>query len=217
MVLGLTLAGVTTPYGWLVVGVGAAWWIGAMLWKRVPWELQRKPRDLPSGSTPRHEGWVHPEELGRYLDSINQTMQEHGFGRNPNLPPTSEPKAATPSWEELNAARVKRYEENRGLFLVHDWHPSRTEGQSADVVIELCQHGDGPLTRGEIKAVEYTLGPKFSNHSLVCTEAANDFAVEVSMWGPMLCLAKVYLTDGRPPLLLERYINLDHGADPEPQ
>jgi hypothetical protein len=135
-------------------------------------------------------------------------MAERGFP-NLNLPPASEPKAATPSWEELNAARIKRYEETRGLFLVHSWRPSQAEGQVVDVVIRLCQHGEGPMSRGEIKAVEYTLGPKFSNHSLVCTDASDGFALEVSMWGPMLCLAKVYLTDDRPPLLLERYLNFD--------
>jgi hypothetical protein len=29
----------------------------------------------------------------------------------------------------------------------------------------------------------------------------------VSMWAPMLCLAKVYFTDNRPPFILERYVN----------
>jgi hypothetical protein len=38
-------------------------------------------------ATPPKEGWVDPEQLGHYLASINQTMEKHGFGRNPNLPP----------------------------------------------------------------------------------------------------------------------------------
>jgi hypothetical protein len=169
--------------------------------------------DEPSASAPR-EGWVRPEELGSYLDSINRTMEERGFGRQPNVPPAQEPTGATPSWEELNAARVKRYEETRGLFLIHTWQPSNADGQVADVTLRLCQHAEGPLARGEIKAVEYTLGPKFSNHSLVCTDARNDFALTVAMWGPMLCLAKVYFADGRQPLLLERYINFDQSVVP---
>jgi len=57
--------------------------------------------------------------------------------------------------EEL---RVKRYEENRGLFLVHRWRPSLTPDQVADIVIELRQHRDGPLNRGNVESVTYYLG-----------------------------------------------------------
>jgi hypothetical protein len=39
-------------------------------------------------AAPPNEGWVDPEQLGHYLESINQTMAKHGFGRNPNLPPS---------------------------------------------------------------------------------------------------------------------------------
>jgi hypothetical protein len=39
------------------------------------------------GRAPTRESSVEPAEFGRYLDSINRTMEEHGFGRNPNLPP----------------------------------------------------------------------------------------------------------------------------------
>src|SRR3954466_8678899 len=53
------------------------------------------------------------------LDSINQKMEEKGFGSNPNLTPATQPKAPTPSWKELNEARAKRYQENHGLFLIH--------------------------------------------------------------------------------------------------
>ncbi len=45
----------------------------------------------PQASSHR-EGLVSPEELGEYLDSINKTMESHGFGRNPNLlTPSSNP------------------------------------------------------------------------------------------------------------------------------
>src|SRR2546421_4471589 len=82
----------------------------------------------PAASAVRHEpskqqGWVSPDDLGGYLDSINKTMEEKGFGRNPNLPPETNPQAPTPSWEELNTARNKRYQETQGLFLTHTWGP----------------------------------------------------------------------------------------------
>jgi hypothetical protein len=127
----------------------------------------------------------------------------------PGDPPTSEPKEPTPSWEVLNEVREKRYEATGGVFLVHTWRPSRFENQVADVTIRLHQHRDGPLSRGEVRAVEYTLGPNFSDHSRVSTNPRDGFAIEESMWGPMLCLAKVYLTGDREPLVLERYINFE--------
>ncbi|MEX2211238.1 MAG: pYEATS domain-containing protein [Gaiellaceae bacterium] len=152
---------------------------------------------------------VDPSGLAAYLDEINRTMEAHGFGRNPGLPAVAEPKEPTPSWEELNDLRVRRYEESRGLFLVHSWRASSKPGQVADVVIRLHQHGDGPLAHGLIRVVEYTLGPKFNDHSLVCTRSEDAFEIEISLWGPMLCLAKVYFVDKSPPVVLERYINFD--------
>jgi hypothetical protein len=174
VVLGLGLAGFTTPLGWVLVGLG----ISAMIWQRLPWEIRRKDRALSS-----------------------------------DIPPAAEPKEGTPSWQELNDARVERYEHNLGLFVVHTWRPSRREGQVADVTIWLWKHPDGRLTPGEVRAVEYILGPKFTDHSRVITDARNAFAIEESMWAPMLCLAKVYLAGNREPLLLERYINFE-GAEP---
>src|SRR5688500_9510193 len=109
----------------------------------------------------------------------------------------------------MNDLRLARYEATRGLFLVHTWKRSSDPQQVADVTIQLCQHGDGPLGNGTVQAVEYTLGPKFTDHSLVRTDPTEGFQLTVSMWGPMLCVANVHFSDGAPPLLLERYINID--------
>lgn len=131
-------------------------------------------------------------------------------------PPAAGSKEAAASWKELNRRRNERYDQNHGLFLIHMWRPSKREGQVADVVIRLWQHGPGPLTSNEIEAVEYTLGPKFSDHSRVCTDPKAGFAIEESMFGPMLCLASVYFKDDRPPMVLERYINfVDETAERE--
>lgn len=184
----------------LLVAGGLAY----VLYRALP-AIQSGARHAP----PPQQGWVSPDDLGGYLDSINKTMAEKGFGRNPNLPPEKNPQAPTPSWEELNAARNKRYQETQGLFLTHTWEPTIDSTQVADVELRLFQHGEGPLSRGEIRAVEYTLGPKFSNHSIVCTNPKDGFATQIALWGPMLCLAKVYFAGNEQPLLLERYINLD--------
>jgi hypothetical protein len=59
--------------------------------------------------------------------------------------------------EELDSLRVKEYGDNRGLFLVHDWRPSRKQGQVADITIRLQEHRDTStrlsLLRQELRRV----------------------------------------------------------------
>jgi hypothetical protein len=64
-----------------------------------------------------------------------------------------------------------------------------------------------PLTQGIVKTVEYHLGPKFSNRTIVQTNGEESFRLEVSAYGPMLCLARVNFEDGSPTVDLERYID----------
>jgi hypothetical protein len=174
----IVIIGVGLYFGWHILGIAVVV-IGAAMWlyswQRFPFKIVRKQG---AGSA------AHYSEAA-----------------TPSPRPT---ETTGDSWKELNAERVRRYEDNHGLFLIHDWRPSETEGQVADVVIRLWQHDKGPLTRGEVEAVEYTLGPKFSDHSRICTDPTNGYAIRESMWGPMLCLAKVYFSTGRAPLLLER-------------
>lgn len=113
----------------------------------------------------------------------------------------------SPSWREREARRVGIYERNRGLFLVHRWQPSQKEGQVADIQIELYQHGEGPLTRGTVREVHYHLGPKFTNRTIRKRNRRKNFRLEVSAYGPFLCLARVFFSDGSEPLDLERYVD----------
>ena len=75
------------------------------------------------------------------------------------------------------------------------------------IVIYLRQHGEGPLTCGTVKAVEYHLGPMFSKRTIVQNNTEDSFRLEVSAYGPMLCLARVHFEDGSPPIDLEHYID----------
>lgn len=110
---------------------------------------------------------------------------------------------------DLETQRIKSYKDKKGLFLVHTWRPSSMSGQVADIVVRLQQHGKGPLTNGNIEKVEYQLGPKFFKHPQVKTNKCDSFKIEVSAYGPMLCLARVYIKGEQSPILLERYINFD--------
>ena len=115
--------------------------------------------------------------------------------------------------EDLEKKRIKSYKDKKGLFLIHSWRPSFTPGQVADIVIWLQQHRKGPLSNGEVEKVEYQLGPKFFKRPKVKTNQSDSFRLEVSAYGPMLCLARVYIKDEKEPLLLERYINFEEAPN----
>ena len=110
---------------------------------------------------------------------------------------------------DLESERKTRYELQRGLFIIHSWRPSITSGQVADIVIWLHQHGEGPLSNGLIEKVEYQLGPKFFTCPLIKMNIEEQFRVEVSAYGPLLCLARVFIKDISEPIILERYLDFE--------
>jgi len=112
--------------------------------------------------------------------------------------------------EEPEQRRIAEYEDHRGLFVVHDWVPSKTKGQVADVRIWLHQHGSGPMSHGKVSKVEYHLGPKFFNGKpVVKTDASDAFRLEISAYGPVLCLARVYIQEGEKTIELMRYVDFE--------
>jgi prokaryotic YEATS domain len=118
-------------------------------------------------------------------------------------------KSGEAEGDNIEKVRVQRYQDQKGLFLVHTWRPSRTHGQIADIVIWLHQHGKGPLTKDEIEKVEYHLGPKFFKTPQVKTNAHDQYKIEVSAYGPMLCLARIFIKGQAEPILVERYVNFE--------
>ena len=114
---------------------------------------------------------------------------------------------------DLEPMRIKRYQDNRGLFLVHSWRPSSKPGQVADIVIWIQQHGQGPLSQNIVEKVEYELGPNFFDQPYPKTNISEQFRLEVSAYGPMLCLARVLLKDSSSPIILERYIDFDEAPN----
>ncbi len=113
------------------------------------------------------------------------------------------------SIEDPECQRIAKYQANKGLFLVHIWRPSITSGQVADIIIWVTQHGEGPLTNGQVERVEYVLGPKFSHAPIEKVNRTEKFKLEISAYGPVLCLARVYLRDVHEPICLERYIDFE--------
>ena len=106
--------------------------------------------------------------------------------------------------------RVRTYQDNQGIFLLHRWRPSTTRGQVADIVIEPVQHREGPLSAGLVESVTYYLGPQFfDGKPVVKKDALDNFRLEVSAYGPVLCLAEVRIKGRKEPVTLERYIDFD--------
>jgi len=105
--------------------------------------------------------------------------------------------------------RIEIYKKQSGLFLVHDWRPSETEGQIADIVIWLHQHDEGPFSAGTVDRVEYYLGPTFFDKPMIKKNEKDAFKLEISAYGPVLCLALVYLKGAKQPIELTRYIDFE--------
>jgi hypothetical protein len=115
-------------------------------------------------------------------------------------------------FEKLEDRRRKEYEDNRGLFLGHYWETSVKEGQKADIRVHLLahRHPDGrktPLEEGIVERVTYQLGEKFEEETVVKRNRKDNFALEFSLYSPVLCLAKVEFNDDTEPLYLSRYID----------
>ena len=115
-------------------------------------------------------------------------------------------------FEKLEDRRRQEYEDNRGLFLGHYWEDSVKAGQKADIRVHLLahRHPDGrktPLEEGVVERVTYQLGENFEEETVVKRNREENFALEFSLYSPVLCLAKVEFNDDAQPLYLSRYID----------
>ena len=118
--------------------------------------------------------------------------------------------------DDLNVQRQKLYEENRGLFLVHDWQFSNKPAQVADIIIGLQEHpyyAHRSILEDNVESVRYELGRRFFAEPQLKHNRENNFALELSAYSPMLCLAEVKFNDGHDPIYLSRYIDFPEDAD----
>lgn len=110
---------------------------------------------------------------------------------------------------DLAELRERIYEDNQQLFLIHSWRRSAVPKQVADIVIRIAEHKGGPLSAGKVRRVSYYLGEYFGGEPFVKENAKDSFSLEVSAYGPMLCVARVELASDAPPIMLHRYIDFD--------
>ena len=156
------------------------------------------------------------EHLARHMENFSPANKQKV--RDENLVPSNKSSRQT-----LEARRKEVYRENSLLFLVHDWVPSTKDGQIADVTIRLIDHQKfdkpsnrllpvpgGPISLGEVHSVEYELGPKFFDSTVVRSNPEDNYRLDVAAFSPMVCVAKVLFKDEtRAPLILCRYINFN--------
>jgi hypothetical protein len=86
-----------------------------------------------------------------------------------------------------------------------------------DVIIRLAEHRDTSrrpslLTEGKIESVRYEVGRRFFDKPITKRDKESRFALEVSAYRPMLCLAEISFNDGHPPVRLSRYIDFPVGS-----
>lgn len=158
--------------------------------------------------------YVRVGKTNQVMPPGEQRRRYHvGFvAANSTQQPAVAASPANVSWHEREAHRAEMYRQHRGLFLGHSWEPSSVPGQVADIVIFLRQHDSGedcdrPLAEGHVKSVEYHLGAKFFDNTVVVGHDVPDFRLSISAYGPVLCLAQVNFDDGSPPIMLDRYID----------
>lgn len=124
------------------------------------------------------------------------------------------PTSASGSATSLRTQRDRIYVSNRNLFLIHTWRPSVATEQVADISMQLiehvrrgptAEHAERPLTNELIEKVRYDLGTSFGvfdRHN-----ADEGFRLNISAYGPTLCVAEVHFKDGHSPIVLHRYLD----------
>ena len=150
------------------------------------------------------------ENLVKYLSAQFRGFQGEAYQVSSSS--SSDRGVALRPEEDLDKRRVQEYENNLGLFLTHVWRPSEKPRQVADVVIRLSEHQDTSTRRSlmaedKIECVRYELGRRFSEKPMTKNNKEESFALEISAYRPMLCLAEVIFKDGSPTLYLSRYID----------
>ncbi|MEU2198891.1 pYEATS domain-containing protein [Isoptericola sp. NPDC019482] len=115
--------------------------------------------------------------------------------------------------DRWNLLRENEYRQRQGVFLTHT--ATATTSPTDDgrkwwtVSVQLVQHGDGPLSGGTVKEVEYSFGPRFEEGRVTRQNPQDDFRYETALYGPLLVLGRVVFTNRlKRPLIVERYIDL---------
>jgi len=115
--------------------------------------------------------------------------------------------------EQWNLLRETEYRRRQGVFLTHTAVPALRNSDDGrkwwTVTFQLIQHGEGPLSSGAIKEVEYSLGPRFTDGRVSIQGPTDSFPYETDAHGSFLVLGRVVFRNRlKRPLIVERYVRL---------
>lgn len=112
----------------------------------------------------------------------------------------------------LHQERAKRYEESGGWMLVHRYRASDAPEQEYDISVYLVEKTwktkSPTYTPKQIDYVRYAVGEMWFGSPFTVTDADNGFELDLSAYGPFLCIAEVYFKDGGT-CRLERFIDFE--------
>jgi hypothetical protein len=139
-----------------------------------------------------------------------------GFVDESQIPPEGVAVSPLEGGASLRAQRDRLYINNRNLFLMHTWRPSVVKGQVADISVQLIEHvrrgpkagqasTEQPLADGLVEKVIYDLGTSFRVFEKF--NADEGFRLDISAYGPTLCIAEVYFKDKSSTIVLYRYLD----------
>ncbi len=133
--------------------------------------------------------------------------------------------AIQPNVKSLSIERDKEYErvdgkrvdgkEVDGLFLAHIYKHSTVPEMQFDVTIFIMRHRTGdphsPYKQGfvDIKDATFDLGPSWRPNMVSVTNDRGFIGITTSAWGTFLATCEVTFTDGKPPVILHRYIDFE--------
>ena len=104
--------------------------------------------------------------------------------------------------------RKAYYDPNRRIFLVHRLRPSIEANQLYDILIYLVPHKDATLAC--VQKVDYYFGRHWKKRIFTSIDRSRGFSIATSAYGPFVCTAEVYFTDGTSTIIW-RYIDFEMG------
>ena len=112
------------------------------------------------------------------------------------------------------AQRPSEYKRTDRLFLVHVYEPSTRPNQKYDITIFLIRHVQGPAPNqregfSEVDKLELYFGPSWNDAVFTAPNNGGLIGVRTSAWGSFLATGLVVFKDGRPPVILHRYVDFE--------
>jgi len=122
-------------------------------------------------------------------------------------------ESAFPHRTDSDSRRWKQrevyYAPNRDILIVHRLAPSKHKGMLYDIEIYLVPHKDSTLA--SVAKVDYYFGRNWGNQIFSSTDRARGFAISTSAYGPFMCTAELFFTDGES-VIIGRYVDFEMGT-----